>query len=120
MTAPAQTQTLTARISDTFWRRPGLLLAVLLTPPLIWLGVIYIGSLAALLVQSFFSIDEFSRAIMTKIVKKCGTRDYWEDWSASIAEIAKNHITRLTALLKDPDTEAGLRLSLPGLIAAED
>lgn len=53
-----------------------------------------------------FSIDEFSRAIMAKIVKKCGTRDYWEDWSASIAEIAQNHITRLTALLKDPDTEA--------------
>jgi predicted helicase len=53
-----------------------------------------------------FSIDEFSRAIMAKIVKKCGTRDYWEDWSASIAEIAKNHIARLTALLKDPDTEA--------------
>lgn len=53
-----------------------------------------------------FSIDEFSRAIMAKIVKKCGTRDYWEDWSASIAEIAKNHITRLSALLKDPDTEA--------------
>jgi predicted helicase len=53
-----------------------------------------------------FSIDEFSRAIMAKIVKKCGTRDYWEDWSASIAEIAKNHITRLTALLKDPNTEA--------------
>jgi len=53
-----------------------------------------------------FSIDEFSRAIMAKIVKKCGTRDYWEDWSASIAEIAKNHITRLTALLKDPDTDA--------------
>jgi putative spermidine/putrescine transport system permease protein len=63
MTAPAQTQTLTARISDTFWRRPGLLLAVLLTPPLIWLGVIYIGSLAALLVQSFFSIDEFTGLI---------------------------------------------------------
>jgi predicted helicase len=53
-----------------------------------------------------FSIDEFSRAIMAKIVKKCGTRDYWEDWATNIAEIAKNHITRLTALLKDPDTEA--------------
>ncbi|MFN3953368.1 MAG: DEAD/DEAH box helicase [Pararhodobacter sp.] len=53
-----------------------------------------------------FSIDEFSRAIMAKIVKKCGTRDYWEDWSASIAEIAKNHITRLTGLLKDPDSAA--------------
>ena len=28
-----------------------------------------------------FSVDEFSRAIMAKIVKKCGTRDYWEDWA---------------------------------------
>ncbi len=56
-------QHLTARISDAFWRHPRLLLAVLLTPPLIWLGVIYIGSLLALLVQSFFSIDEFSGLI---------------------------------------------------------
>uniref|UniRef100_UPI0030DBBC85 DEAD/DEAH box helicase n=1 Tax=uncultured Parvibaculum sp. TaxID=291828 RepID=UPI0030DBBC85 len=53
-----------------------------------------------------FSVDEFSRAIMAKIVKKCGTRDYWEDWAANIAEIAKNHITRLTAILEAPDTPA--------------
>ena len=53
-----------------------------------------------------FSVDEFSRAIMAKIVKKCGTRDYWEDWATNIADIAKNHITRLTGILKDPDTPA--------------
>jgi predicted helicase len=53
-----------------------------------------------------FSVDEFSRAIMAKIVKKCGTRDYWEDWATNIAEIAKNHITRLTAILEAPDTPA--------------
>jgi predicted helicase len=53
-----------------------------------------------------FSIDEFSCAIMAKIVKKCGSRDNWEDWSASIAKIAKNHNTRLTGLLKDSDTDA--------------
>ncbi|MDO6575267.1 hypothetical protein, partial [Staphylococcus pasteuri_A] len=47
-----------------------------------------------------FSVDEFSRAIMAKIVKKCGTRDYWEDWASNIADIAKNHITRLTGILK--------------------
>ena len=29
-------------------------------PPLLWLGVVYLGSLVALLAQSFFSIDEFS------------------------------------------------------------
>ena len=35
-------------LSDLFWRRPRLLLALLLAPPLLWLGVIYIGALAAL------------------------------------------------------------------------
>jgi putative spermidine/putrescine transport system permease protein len=52
-----------ARLSDLFWRRPGLFLVLLLALPLLWLGVIYIGSLAALLLQSFFSIDEFSGLI---------------------------------------------------------
>ncbi len=40
-----------------------LLLATLLGPPLLWLGIIYVGSLLALLLQSFFSIDDFSGLI---------------------------------------------------------
>ena len=48
------------RLSDLFWRRPKLLLFLMLTPPLLWLGIIYIGALIALLLQSFFSIDDFS------------------------------------------------------------
>jgi putative spermidine/putrescine transport system permease protein len=55
---------LLARLSDTLWRRPRLLLALLLLPPALWLGVIYLGSLFALLAQSFFSIDEFSGIIV--------------------------------------------------------
>ncbi|MDI7860410.1 ABC transporter permease [Rhizobiaceae bacterium n13] len=51
-------------LSDTFWRRPKLFLFLMLAPPLLWLGVIYIGSLFALLLQSFFSIDEFSGLIV--------------------------------------------------------
>lgn len=51
---------LLSRLSDLFWRRPSLLLVLMLIPPLLWLGIIYIGSLIALLLQSFFSIDEFS------------------------------------------------------------
>jgi putative spermidine/putrescine transport system permease protein len=54
---------LAERLSDLFWRRPRLLLALLLAPPLLWLGVVYLGALAALLAQSFFSIDEFSGVI---------------------------------------------------------
>jgi len=48
------------RLSATFWRRPGLLLLLMLTPPLLWLGIIYIGSLFALLAQSLFSLDDFT------------------------------------------------------------
>ena len=36
------------------------MLALLLGPPLLWLGVVYLGSLFSLLVQSFFAIDEFT------------------------------------------------------------
>jgi len=54
---------LLARLSDLFWRRPNLLLVLLLIPPLAWLGVVYIGSLLALLLQSFFAIDDFSGLI---------------------------------------------------------
>ena len=45
-------------LSDVFFARPRLLLAILLAPPLVWIGIVYVGSLAALLAQSFFSIDE--------------------------------------------------------------
>ncbi|MDK1387108.1 ABC transporter permease [Sinorhizobium sp. 8-89] len=51
------------RLSDFFWRHPYALLAMLLGPPLLWLGVVYLGSLFALLLQSFFSIDDFSGLI---------------------------------------------------------
>jgi putative spermidine/putrescine transport system permease protein len=50
-------------VSDAFWRKPRLLLALLLVPPVLWLGIVYLGSLFALLAQSFFSIDEFSGLI---------------------------------------------------------
>ena len=52
-----------APLSDLLWRRPNLLLVLLVTPPVLWLGIVYLGSLFALLAQSFFSIDEFSGLI---------------------------------------------------------
>ena len=50
-------------LSGTLWRKPTVLLVLLLTPPVLWLGIVYLGSLFALLLQSFFSIDEFSGLI---------------------------------------------------------
>jgi putative spermidine/putrescine transport system permease protein len=54
------------RLSDFFFRNPRVLLAILLGPPLLWLVVVYIGSLIALLAQSFFRLDDFSGLIVYK------------------------------------------------------
>ncbi|MDZ4101899.1 MAG: ABC transporter permease [Hydrogenophaga sp.] len=50
-------------LSDLLYTRRGLLLAVLLGPPLLWFGVVYLGSLFALLANSFFTLDEFSGVV---------------------------------------------------------
>jgi putative spermidine/putrescine transport system permease protein len=55
---------LARRLSDIFFRRPSFLLLLLLIPPLLWLGIVYLGSLLALLMHSFYSIDEFSGFIV--------------------------------------------------------
>jgi putative spermidine/putrescine transport system permease protein len=51
-------------VSDLFFRRPALLTLTLLLPPLLWIGVVYVGSLFALLLQSFYSLDDFSGTIV--------------------------------------------------------
>jgi putative spermidine/putrescine transport system permease protein len=56
-------RSLTSRLSTFLYSHPLLLLVLLLTPPILWLGVIYLGALFALLMQSFFSIDEFTGLI---------------------------------------------------------
>ena len=58
------------RLTGLFWRRPNVLLILLIAPPLIWLGVVYLGSLAALLLQSFYSIDEFSGMVVPEFTLK--------------------------------------------------
>ncbi len=58
------------RLTASFWRHPRLLLALLLIPPLLWLGVVYLGSLAALLLQSFYSIDEMSGLVKQEFTLK--------------------------------------------------
>lgn len=52
------------RLTRLFWRHPRVLLALLLAPPLLWLGVVYLGSLAALLLQSFYRLDDFSGVVI--------------------------------------------------------
>lgn len=67
---PVAAPGLLGRLSDAFWRRPKLYVFVLLLPALLWLGIVYIGSLLALLLQSFFSIDEFSGLVTYEFTLK--------------------------------------------------
>ncbi len=52
------------RLSDLLYRRPAVLLGLLLAPPVLWLGLVYLASLAALLVQSLFAVDPFSGVVV--------------------------------------------------------
>jgi putative spermidine/putrescine transport system permease protein len=63
----AQQTTLWQRLGDGLYRHPASWLALLLTPPLIWFGVVYIGSLMALLAHSFFTFDDFTMNVSTAL-----------------------------------------------------
>ena len=52
--------------STFFWRRPRWYFALLLVPPLLWFGTVYLGSLFALLANSFYAIDDFTAQIVRK------------------------------------------------------
>ncbi|PWE30026.1 spermidine/putrescine ABC transporter permease [Maritimibacter sp. 55A14] len=60
---PPAPRGLSDRLSDLLWSRQGLLVLLLILPPALWLGIIYLGALFALLAQSFFAIDPFSGLI---------------------------------------------------------
>ena len=49
--------------------------------------------------QMSFELDDLSQAIKAKIVQKCGTRDYWENWASDISKIAKEHISNINSIL---------------------
>ena len=53
-------------LGGLLYRRPALNLFLLLLPPLLWFGTVYLGSLIALLLQSFYAIDEFTATIVRK------------------------------------------------------
>jgi putative spermidine/putrescine transport system permease protein len=60
------------RLALFFHRRPRAALAVLLAPPLGWLLIAYLGSLAILFINAFFRIDPFT----TDIVRDPGLQNF--------------------------------------------
>jgi len=67
---PAPPQPLRRRISDLLYTRRGVLLLALLAPPLLWFGVIYLGSLFALLANAFFGLDDFTGQVVREFTLK--------------------------------------------------
>ncbi|MFS4108074.1 ABC transporter permease [Streptomyces sp. PD-S100-1] len=52
------------RAAGALHRRPRLRLALLLTAPLLWLAVLYLGSLSVLFVSAFWTTDSFTSAVV--------------------------------------------------------
>lgn len=48
---------------------------------------------------SLFPVERWEKAITTTLVKKCGTRIYWDEWAEDVARIAKRHIERIGELV---------------------
>ena len=54
-----------------------------------------------------FDFTDWKDAILAKIVQKVGERTYWENWAKDVADIAKNHISRITHLVDGADSKLG-------------
>ncbi len=52
----------------------------------------------------YLNLYQIPPPLKAEIIRKCGTRDYWQSWAQDIAKIAETHITRLNGILKEPDT----------------
>jgi predicted helicase len=53
-----------------------------------------------------YHVGEIERAIVAKVVQKCGNRLYWDEWATDIARIAQTNISRITAILGKPENTA--------------
>jgi putative spermidine/putrescine transport system permease protein len=57
-------------VSTFFHGRNAFYVSLLLLPPLLWLGTVYLGSLFTLLLQSFYAIDEFTARVVPEFTLK--------------------------------------------------
>jgi len=80
LTAGPQKRSVGRRLADLFNGRPRLQVGALLAGPLGWLVILYLGSLAVLLIASFWSVD----AISGELVKGFTFDNYKELWNTDV------------------------------------
>lgn len=56
---------------------------------------------------TFFPVERWEKAVKTTLVKKCGTRIYWDEWAEDVAKIAQRHIERIGRLVRENDKVSG-------------
>jgi putative spermidine/putrescine transport system permease protein len=81
--SPGARGSIANELSALLYTRRGLLLALLLAPPLLWLGVIYLGSLLSLLANSFFRLDDFTG----QVVREVGISNFIEIFSPTHLDV---------------------------------
>jgi putative spermidine/putrescine transport system permease protein len=92
------------RVSTFLYQRPGLVLALLLGPPMLYMLVVYLGSLLALLVNSFYYLEGFTGLI----VREFTLRTY-----VQIFEPANREIFIRTASMAAAVTAADALIAFP-------
>jgi len=75
-----QTRGWTTRLSAFFYRHRGLKLTGFLGGPLVWLFVVYLGSLGIMLVSAFWRLDVFTG----DIVRQWGTQNFVTLWTIPV------------------------------------
>ena len=59
--------TVSRKLSNVLYQRRNLTLLLMLTPPLLWFGVVYVGSLLTLLGQSIFTFDDMAMSVVAEL-----------------------------------------------------
>ena len=72
------------RLSTLLYTQRGLLLGLLLVPPLLWFGIVYLGSLFSLLANSFFRLDDFTG----QVVREVGLSNFVELFTPTNLDVA--------------------------------
>ncbi len=97
-------KTMLRTLSTSLYKRPLLTLGLLLGPPLLYMGVFYIGPLLVLLLNSFFRLDDFSG----QVVPEFNLGNY-----AALFQTANLEIFGRTALMAALVTLACILIAFP-------
>jgi len=102
--APTIAPSIMGRLSDALWRRPRLLIWLLIGPPLVWLGVFYVGSLLTMVAKAFLSIDDMSGLVTSDLTLRN---------IAALAEPTNRDIFLRTVLMALAVTAASIAIAFP-------